>query len=105
MVCSEAEGVSSPTTIFTQKVGSVPSGTTSPSALRSSKLAVYAPSSGGAVRSIEISTVELISVSGTGTDSGAFILSPDTKAIVYPVHGQEPVFWSFHVLVNGSWAL
>ncbi|MFN8462276.1 MAG: hypothetical protein U0X93_10975 [Anaerolineales bacterium] len=67
----------SPTTIFTQNVFSIPIGTTSPCSFRNSKLPRYCPSTEGATRSTETSTSDFAAVSGTETDSGAFIRSPE----------------------------
>ncbi len=52
------------------------------------------------MRSTETLTFDFGAVSGTGAVSDAFMRSPATKAIVYPVHAQEPVFWNCHVFVN-----
>ena len=89
MVCSEADGISSPTTIFTQKVGSVPSGMDLPSASRQFKIACIRAISDGATRSTETSTVELTSVSGTGTESGAlhFVAGDERDGVTGPCAG------------------
>ena len=41
-------------------------------------------------------------MSGTGTESGALIRSPEAKVTVYPFQSHVPEFCNFHVLVNAS---